>query len=348
MFGGMFEDEEEDEALNLSAPVVSSALVDVDQRGCAACGKEFSCEEYSKKQWRKDEETRRCISCVKDNKQRGWYRENPEVAASDEEADDCNMEGGGMFGMFDDDWGEPAVEPASLGPPPPQAASVPRPHTSAEPARPKPARTFGKRPSTVPVHPADSLYPPSPVARPWAERFCPLHRSTLDRFQLQQLGNRNFHLGKTDRRKYFQTPTPTKINGPVQPHKPKKISQDDSSRMRRIEKGNQYMRSTVQASSGWRSMLPSEQMDLRMPPMSRGKFGQRQYSYVVFGGTPEALAAIEAANRKKAADKKAAEDAEAKRLIEAERRRQAQIVAEAELAKAERMATHMANFAFRV
>ena len=38
-----------------------------------------------------------------------------------------------MFGMFDDDWGEPAVEPASLRPPPPQAATVLRPHTSAEP-----------------------------------------------------------------------------------------------------------------------------------------------------------------------------------------------------------------------
>ena len=93
MFGGMFEDEEEEEeALNLSAPVVSSALVDVDQRGCAACGKKLSCDKYSKKQWRKDEETRRCITCVKDNKQRGWFREHPDAAASDEEADDCDME----------------------------------------------------------------------------------------------------------------------------------------------------------------------------------------------------------------------------------------------------------------
>ena len=99
------------------------------------------------------------------------------------------------------------------------------------------------------------------------------------------------------------------ISGPIQPHKPKKIAQDNSSRISRIEKGNQYMKSTVQASSGWRSMLPSEQLDLRMPPMSRGKQGQFTYKYIVFGGTPEALAAIEAANLRRAADKKAAEDA---------------------------------------
>ena len=122
-------------------------------------------------------------------------------------------------------------------------------------ARPKPARTFGKRPSTVPVprevHPADSLYPASPVARPWAERFCPLHRSTLDRcvqlrvylicfcyclpavacccrllplsdwlrrYQLQQLGNRNFQLGSQRRQKYFQTPAPTKVAHPKSIH----------------------------------------------------------------------------------------------------------------------------------